>query len=89
MFGATPSHGFYLRHVNGIEMNGVKILAKSPDARPAFLLDEVRGADFFQIKAPSASGAPIFSLRNVRDFSVARSKSVPDTEIASTEEKEL
>lgn len=89
MFGTTPSHGFLLRHVSGIEMNGVKILSKSPDARPAFALDDVSDADFFQIKAPSGSGAPVFSLHNVQGFSVARSKPVADTEIASADRKAL
>ncbi|HKS80713.1 MAG TPA: glycoside hydrolase family 28 protein [Candidatus Acidoferrales bacterium] len=89
MFGATPAHGFFLRHVQGIEMNGVKIISKSPDARPAFYLDDVRAADFFQIKAPAAPGAPVFSLHNVREFSVARSKPVPNTDLASVESKNL
>lgn len=89
MFGATPSHGFFLRHVRGIEMNGVKILAKGPDARPTFFLSDVQSADFFQIKAPASSGVPVFSLHSVQDFSVTRSKPVPDTELATVESKEL
>jgi polygalacturonase len=89
MFGATPAHGFFLRHVKGIELTGVKIVAKSPDARPAFCLDDVRSADFFRIKAPAPSGTPVFSLHNVQVFSVARSKPVPDTELASVDRKEL
>ena len=91
MFGTTPAHGFFLRHVKGIEMNGVKIIAKEPDARPAFALDDVQGADFFQIKAahPQTPGVPVFALKNIQDFSVARSKPVPDTEIDSAQKKEL
>ena len=91
MFGTTPSHGFFLRHVKGIEMDGVKIISKEPDSRPAFVLDDVQGADFFQIKAADRQtpGVPVFSLKNVGDFSVARSKRVPDTEIDSVQKKEL
>ena len=91
MFGTTPAHGFFLRHVKGIEMNGVKIISKEADSRPAFALDDVQGADFFQIKAahPQTPGVPVFSLKNVQDFSVARSKPVPDTEIENVQIKEL
>jgi polygalacturonase len=95
MFGPTPSHGFFIRHVAGLEMSGIKILAAAPDPRPAFYLDDVRSADFFRIKAAPSSAAaaapaaPIFSLHNVRDLSVARSKPVPDTDILSADRKDL
>jgi polygalacturonase len=91
MFGTTPSHGFFVRHVRGLEMNGIKIISQEPDARPAFVLDDVRGADFFQIKAahPRTPGVPVFSLKNVQDFSVFRSKPVADTEIESVQKQEL
>ena len=36
MFGPTPSHGFFIRHVRGLEMEGIKIEHTSPDARPVF-----------------------------------------------------
>jgi polygalacturonase len=89
MFGATPAHGFFLRHIKGIEMNGVKIVAKSPDVRPAFVVDHVVGADFFQIKAPAAPGAPSFSLRHVQDFSLARSKPAKDFATSYVESQDL
>jgi polygalacturonase len=89
--GTTPSHGFFLRHIRGLEMNGIKIISRETDARPAFLLDDVQGADFFQIKAPHplTPGVPVFLLKNVQDFSIARSKPVPDMEIESAQKKEL
>jgi|HubBroStandDraft_6_1064221.scaffolds.fasta_scaffold00361_4 polygalacturonase len=91
MFGATPAHGFYLRHVQHLRMNGVKIITQQPDARPAFALDDVQSTDFFQVKAPhpATPGVPVFSLKNVQNFSVGRSKPVPDTDLDAAEEKEL
>jgi len=89
MFGATPAHGFFLRHIKGIEMNAVKIVAKAPDARPAFVVDHVVGADFFQIKAPAAGHSGTFSLRHVQDFSVARSKPAKDFATSYVESQEL
>ena len=89
MFGTTPAHGFFIRHARGLEMDGIKIEHTSPDARPAFVLDDVEGADFARIKASTDQGVPTFSLNQVREFSVVRSKPVPDTEIEVLGKKEL
>lgn len=88
MFGITPSQGFFIRHVNGLDMSGVKIESAAADARPAFVLDDVQGADFRFIKLPAGEQSA-FALNNVRDFSVFRSKPVPDTELAEANEKRL
>ena len=89
MFGTTPAHGFFVRHVRGLEMESVKIEHANPDARPLFVLDDVEGADFGRIKAATDHGVPTFSLNQVRNFSVARSKPVPDTEIEVVGKKEI
>ena len=89
MFGTTPAHGFFVRHVRGLEMEGIKIEHTSPDARPAFVLDDVEGADFGRIKAATDEGLPTFSLNQVRNFRVVRSKPVPDTEIEVVGKKEM
>jgi polygalacturonase len=86
MFGTTPGHGFFVRHARGLEMNGVKIQAASNEARPAFVLEDVEGAEFGRIKIPAG---PAFALKQVKDFSVFRSKPVPDTELALVETKEI
>jgi polygalacturonase len=89
MFGTTPAHGFFIRHVRGLEMEGVKIEHANDDGRPAFVLNDVQGADFGRVKAPSPAGAPTFVLNDVRDFSVFRSKPVSDTELQTASKKEL
>ncbi len=89
MFGTTPAQGFFIRHVRGLEMDGIKIEHANEDARPVFVLNDVQGADFERVKAPSASGAPTFVLNDVRDFSVFRSRPVPDTELQTASKKEL
>jgi polygalacturonase len=88
MFGTTPAQGFYLRHVNGIEMSGIKVESVSQDARPAFVLVDVNGADFRFLKLPSGEQKN-FALSSVRDFSVFRSRPVADTEIAVVHTKQL
>lgn len=89
MFGTTPAHGFFVRHVRGLEMNGVKIEHVNMDARPAFVLEDVEGAEFGGIKAGAMAGAPTFVLNSVRDFSVFGSKPVPDTGVGATERMEI
>lgn len=65
MFGAMPSQGFYLRHVQNVELSNIEIAALSADARPAFVLQNVDGADFFNIKTPA--NAPAISLHSCKD----------------------
>jgi polygalacturonase len=83
MFGTTPAHGFFIRHARGVEMAGIKIEHAEEDLRPAFVIEDVDGADFGRIKATASAGVPTFALKNVRDFSVYRSKPVLDTNLAS------
>jgi hypothetical protein len=89
MFGTTPAQGFFIRHVRGLEMFGVKIEHANEDARPAFVLHNVLGADFERVKVPSVAGAPTFVLNDVRDFGVFRSRPVPDTELPTAAKKEI
>src|SRR5580658_913095 len=89
MFGTTPAHGFFIRHVKGIEVSGVKIESTNNDARPAFVLDGVRNADFRNITLPSAGRLPVFALNDVKGLSISRSKPVPDTELETVDHKEL
>jgi len=89
MFAVTPAHGFFIRHARGVEMNGVKIEHASEDLRPAFIVEDVEGADFTRIKVQGTAGTPAFGLRNVKAFSVWRSKPVADTELEFVEKKEI
>jgi polygalacturonase len=89
MFGTTPSHGFFIRHVKFLEMNGIEISHDNFDARPSFVLEDVEGADFGRIRAGTMGGAPTFVLSRVRSFSVFRSKPVLDTELENVEKKEI
>jgi hypothetical protein len=85
-FGPMPAQGFFIRHVKGIAMRDVEIKPVQADLRPAFVLDDVDGADFTHIKAPrNAEGS--FALRNVKDFSVTQSRPVPDTYLEAVTQK--
>ncbi len=89
MFGAMPSHGFFLRHVKNISVSNVEISSLKEDARPAFVLEDVQSADFFRIRTAQAKGSPTFVLDNVDDFSVQNCRRVPDTRIEHAGQKKL
>ena len=84
-----PSHGFYVRHVKGIQFDNIEIRTEKDDLRPAFVLDSVEDADFFRIKAPHAAGVPLFALHKVSDFAVHMCGDVPDTQLKAVENKTL
>ncbi len=53
MFGELPSFGFYVRHVNGIEMKNIKVTHEKEDFRPAFVFDDVKALSMEKIDVPS------------------------------------
>ncbi len=65
MFGELPATGFFIRHARNVEMSNVEIQTDRPDARPAFWLQDVTGADFFRLRLPSG---PRFALDGVSRF---------------------
>ena len=43
MFGPLPAKGAYLRHVRGINIDGLHLSFIKPDTRPLFVLEDVEG----------------------------------------------
>lgn len=82
MFGATPSYGFFLRHVKHLEMSHVELSTSAPDPRPAFFLEDVDRADFFAITAPRPSGTGAatgnFAMHQVKDLRIGWSRAAAD-----------
>jgi hypothetical protein len=83
-----PAQGFFIRHVKGIDMRDIEIKSLQEDHRPAFVLDDVDGADFTHVKIPRSDGDS-FVLKNVREFSVAQSRPIPDTYLEHETEKKI
>jgi polygalacturonase len=88
-FGPMPAHGFYIRHVNRIEMHDVEVQYAKEDLRPGFVLDEVEGASFIHVKAQHGAHVPTFVLKNVEDFRLYLSWPVPDTQLGKVDQKSL
>jgi len=83
-FGATPSNGFFIRHLGHLEMAHAEIAPAKVDARPAFWLEDVERADFFAVTAP---GEKNFALRKVKDLRILWSRAAKDVNVAAVEDE--
>jgi len=83
MFGTLPAYGFYLRHVNDIAFDDVTVSFEQQDTRPAFVLEDVREADFHHVRADKVRGVPTFSLTDVRGLYVSDSRPVGDQRLGT------
>jgi polygalacturonase len=88
MFGQMPSSGFFLRHIRNLEMSHVEIANATPDARPAFYLQDVNRADFFSITAPRTSDGA-FALHDVKDLRIGWSRAASDIALPTADNKTL
>jgi polygalacturonase len=83
----TPSQGFFLRHINNLEMSHVEVQPSNPDARPSFYLDGINRADFLAITAPTTP--PAFALKKATDLRIAFSRAAKDTQLATANDQTL
>jgi len=89
MFGEMPAYGFFVRHVRGLTMTDVEVSYMKEDARPPFLLDDVKGADFHRVKAQRMQNGSVFVLKNVIDFTTNQCWLLPDLQLAKVDRREL
>jgi hypothetical protein len=88
-YGQIPAYGFFIRHAKGIELNNVDVAFENEDFRPAFILEDVKGAEFNNVEAQTATNVPTFVLKGVENFSTQRCGAVPDMKLDRVEKKEL
>ena len=79
MFGAMPAYGFFIRHVNGIELSNVDMTVLEKDMRPPFYLLDVKNSEFNHIDAPREADVPAFILKGVENFRTHQVRGVEDT----------
>jgi polygalacturonase len=82
MFGDLPATGLFVRHVRNLEVSNLEVRTEAADARPAFWLMDVDGADFFRVKVAKKSAVPTFHLQNVNDFRISGSRYLKDARLA-------
>jgi hypothetical protein len=71
--GIMPAYGFFIRHVNGIKMNNVEVSYLGKELRPAIMMDDVKNADLFRIKAKAVPDTKSIILKDVENFSIQQS----------------
>jgi hypothetical protein len=79
LFGVLPAYGFYVRHANGIRMDGVDVGFMTPDTRPAIVLDDVRDVELHRVRAQKAPNVPTVVLRDVDELRVTHSQPLTDS----------
>jgi len=84
MFGDLPATGLFLRHVKNVEISNLEVVTDADDARPAFWLMDVEGADFFRVKVPRKNAVPAFRLQDCKEFRSFGSKYLKDATFADS-----
>ncbi len=87
IYGPLPATGIYMRHVRNVELSHIEVAAEATDARAAFCLDQVEGADCFRVRVPRV--APAFDLRDVHDFRSFGSISLEDVRLADVTRRKI
>ncbi|HZE68918.1 MAG TPA: glycoside hydrolase family 28 protein [Pyrinomonadaceae bacterium] len=89
MFGEIPAYGFFVRHVKGLQMNDVQVSYLNEDARPPIAMRDVKGVDFYRLRAQHGSDVPTFSLRDIEDFSLQQSWPMADVRLDRVDMKKF
>jgi len=55
MFGPLPATGFWARNARNLQLSNVEIATAYSDNRPAIWLEDVQGADVFNLRAPKSA----------------------------------
>jgi len=78
-FGLMPAYGFFIRHVKGIELINVNLGFMETDQRPAFVLQDVSDAGFYNVDAQKVEGVPTLQLKDVKDLTIRNCDGLNDT----------
>jgi parallel beta-helix repeat protein len=88
--GITPAYGFFIRNVKDLKVSDVEVNVMKDDMRPAFVLDNVDGADFQHVRAQKSIGAASsFMLNQVKNFNIYNSTPVANTKVANADKQEF
>ena len=86
-FGVLPVYGFFIRHVQNIEMNNVHISYTGNETRSPVFIEDVKGIEIFRLKAQTPQNVKTIILKNVEDVSIMQSQGIKDTSIKKTDDK--
>jgi polygalacturonase len=84
-FGPIPAYGFYVRHVKGLELDGVTVKYEKPETRPAFVLEDAEDVAFHDVRAEPTPGSHTLVLHDVRDFRMTGSRPIGELKVDRVE----
>ena len=84
-----PSYGFFIRHVKNLKMHDVQISYLKTEQRPPFVVDDVKGAIFYDIQARKEATVPTMLLTNSADVTIYRVENIKDQSLKTTGKKTL
>src|SRR5262249_12197787 len=87
MFGEIPAYGFFIRHVRGLELNGVNVSYLKEDARAPFIITDGQSIELRNIKAAHGAGAPTFILNEIENFSLRDSYPLMDMRLPGAKQQ--
>jgi hypothetical protein len=68
MFGSLPAYGLYLRHVRGVQLEGLDVTFAETDHRPALFAEDVQQLRVAHLRSRVLPDSdPVIVLRDVRD----------------------
>jgi hypothetical protein len=88
-WGIMPSYGFFVRHVKNLKMHDVQLSFLKDEPRPAFILDDVKGAILYDVQAQTSGGASTIVLKNSKDIDIQRIKGLKDQSVKNADKKNL
>jgi polygalacturonase len=77
MFGVTPAHGFYLRHIKLLELSRIEVQLAAPDR--AHLSTSTTFTARTSSPSPPPTTPPAFSVNNSTDVRILISRAPPDS----------
>lgn len=90
MFGTLPSQGFFIRHAENIDIDGLKIITDSIDIRPLIQCDDVSNTHFCNIqKSNKEKLTTAFRFNNSKSITITQSfiSGISDSFITIEDEK--
>ncbi len=77
-FGVLPAYGFFVRHAEDIKLDNIELHFLNDDQRPAFIFDDVKGAELRFVKAQTSGNIEPVSIKRTSDINLFQSLNMRD-----------
>lgn len=89
MFGTIPAYGLFVRHAKNIRIENFELYTINPDKRPAFLFNDVKGANFKFVKAQKERESSSVVLKDCSSINFFESLGITNHLVENSGKKEL